>query len=354
MKRLAIFQSDLHVGGIQKSLVNLLHMLPASQYEVDVFLFDKETFFDIDFPSHIHLYFLKALPYWNRLIYFDLLHIFHRRPINTVHYDVAIDFSSYQNECALGAINAHADRRVMWIHSNMSEKRKEHFKYRLLFHFFKRKLRFYDAFAAVSEGIVAPFRKETGIVEKPVFVIPNPIDTAEIIEKSRQPIAFSVDKGQLNLVSMGRLYSPKGYDILLDEFAQVHAQRHDMHLYIIGDGPDRSALEKQRDRLGLHNVVTFLGNQANPYPYLDQMDAFVLDSRYEGQGMVLWEAKALGLPLYMPKRLESSNPGLTGYENMVAALLKAQRVNKQCDCLDWYNQNVLNQLKALFESDLSQ
>ena len=57
--------------------------------------------------------------------------------------------------------------------------------------------------------------------------------------------------------------------------------------------------------------MTLLGNQPNPFPYMDRMDGFVLTSRYEGQGMVIWEAKALGLPLYLSKNLEAYNPGVT-------------------------------------------
>lgn len=43
MKKIAIYQSDLHVGGIQKSLVNFLLMLPK-EYEVDVFCLTKIFF----------------------------------------------------------------------------------------------------------------------------------------------------------------------------------------------------------------------------------------------------------------------------------------------------------------------
>ena len=56
-------------------------------------------------------------------------------------------------------------------------------------------------------------------------------------------------------------------------------------LYIIGDGPDRAALEAQIADLHLTDKVFLLGNQTNPFCYMQQMDAFVSTSRYEGQGM---------------------------------------------------------------------
>ncbi len=98
---------------------------------------------------------------------------------------------------------------------------------------------------------------------------------------------------------------------------------------MIGDGPDRAALEKQIAALDLSGHVTLLGNQPNPFPYMDKMDGFVLTSRYEGQGMVIWEAKALGLPLYISKNLEAYNPGITGCSDMVQALIHAQSLHRR-------------------------
>ena len=60
----------------------------------------------------------------------------------------------------------------------------------------------------------------------------------------------------------------------------------------------------------MNEFITLLGNQPNPFKYLKLMDGFVLTSRYEGQGMVLWEAKALGLEIFMSKNLEKYNDGL--------------------------------------------
>jgi glycosyltransferase involved in cell wall biosynthesis len=146
---------------------------------------------------------------------------------------------------------------------------------------------------------------------------------------------------------MGRLCHQKGYDILLDYFAKVHARRPDMRLYMLGDGPDREKLTEQMKRLGLEGVVTMLGNQPNPFPYLDKMDGFVLTSRYEGQGIVIWEAKTLGLELFISKNLEQYNPGITGREDIVEALCSARRREKVYDDLREYNENISRSLKTV-------
>lgn len=351
MKKIAIFQSDLKVGGIQKSLVNFLTLLPEDEFDVDVFLYDKNIFYDISsIKQNVHFHFLKPYPYWNRFVYFGLLKMFHKKKVSQKKYDLAIDFSSYRNECAIDAINTDAPKKVMWIHNDVSIKKKEEFKYKILVHFFKGKYKYFQEFAAVSRGIIEPFTEETGISASKITVIPNFINTEEIHRKAKEKTDFKVNKDVFNLASMGRLCHQKGFDILLDEFAKVVEKRSDIHLYILGDGPDREKLLEQCGRLGLNSYVTFLGNQTNPFPYLSQMDGFVLDSRYEGQGMVLWEAKSVGLNIFMPKRLEKYNDGLTGCGDMVSALINAESGKGEFDPLDDYNQSVLNGIRSLFDT----
>jgi glycosyltransferase involved in cell wall biosynthesis len=65
----------------------------------------------------------------------------------------------------------------------------------------------------------------------------------------------------------------------------------------VGDGKCRAELEKQATELGIGDVVRFTGFVENPYPYLAQADLFVHTSRWEGLGIVLVEALALGTPV---------------------------------------------------------
>lgn len=338
MKQIAFFQTDLRVGGVQKSLVNILKDIDFSKCCVDVYLFDQECFFDLPTHENLHIKYLPSAPGFFRVVYFGLA----RRLLGDVtggrEYDVAVDFNSYQNECAAGAINARAKKRVMWIHNDVEIKRKNEAKYRVLWHFFKGKLRCYDEFVAVSPGIVEGFRRVSGIHDKPITPISNHIDTGEIFRKAKLPVDFAVDPAKLNLCSVGRICHQKGYDLLMGYLAQVRKVRSGFHFYLIGDGPGRGALEAQIRELGLEDCVTLLGNQTNPFCYMDQMDGFVLTSRYEGQGMVIWEAKALGLPLYISKNLEAYNPGVTGCGDMVQALAAAEKPEKKIyDDLSDYN-----------------
>lgn len=349
MKKIAIFQSDLMVGGIQKALVNLLDSVKEMDYEVDVYLNQEKIFYNFVSSNNIKIHYLKGLPFFCRFIYFDIL----KKLVKTYNidkeYDLAIDFSSYQNECALGAINCNAKKKVMWIHNDVNIKLNEEPKYRILHNFFNGKHKYYDGFVAVSEGIVEPFKIENKIFNKPIYVMPNIINTQEIIEKSLEDCELELDEKCINVASMGRLCHQKGFDLLLDDFAKAVEINKNLRLYILGDGPDKHKIEHQINELKLNGYVTLLGNQRNPYKFLRKMDAFVLTSRYEGQGIVLWEAKALGLSLVMPKRLEKYNYGLCGVDDVVMALCSLEKQEKKIDDLKEYNKHSLEVFESLVE-----
>ena len=353
-KRIAIFQSDLHVGGIQKSLVNLMSQEMMDGYEVDVYLFDKKVFFDLsEIRPHIRLHYLTPFPYVFRVVPFSLImHTMPRYHFATDEtYDVAIDFSNYRQDCAFGALTVPAKKRVMWIHNDMEIKYREEWKYRVLWTFFHSKFHRFDEFVAVSEGIIQPFRNRTGLKDAKVTAIPNLINTTEIFEKCEMPIDFEVDPNKVNIASMGHLNHQKGYDIMLEQLKPVCQRRKDLAVYIFGDGKEHSALVEQARQNGLEDVVHFMGYQPNPYPYLNQLDAFYLESRYEGQGMVLWEAKTLGLPLIFPKRLEKYNISLTGTDDIYDTLLHLQKTEKEKDDLHTYNQEIIRRLQQIIDSE---
>ncbi|MBQ6671547.1 MAG: polysaccharide pyruvyl transferase CsaB [Firmicutes bacterium] len=348
--RLAIFTSDFRVGGMQKSLINLLKNLDCSRCTADVYYYDGELFYDLPVREGIRYIKLEPRPYWYRFVYFGLLMRFAKDPAPGKHYDVSVDFNSYQNECALYACSASAEKRVMFIHNDVKRKLAEEPRYRVLWHFFKGKFAYYDEFAAVSSGIVESFR-ECSHTKAPIWIVPNYIDTEEIFRKADQPLVFRFDQSKYNLCAVGRLCHQKGFDILLDIFAQAAEMRPDLHLYIIGDGPDRDALRVQTRDLGIDFRTTFLGRQSNPYAYMERMDGLALTSRYEGQGMVVMEGKALGLDLYISKNLEEYNQGIHCTDDIVQALLVADKKIKTRDSLEAYNNNITRQLNRIFGLD---
>ena len=351
MKRIAFFQNDLGVGGIQKSIVNLLRNLDYSRFQADLYLSEKTEFWTDDFPKELNIRYLKPIPRIYSFLPFELARkrVRYDFPEGVV-YDLAVDFNSYQCSCAVGALTVPAKKRVMWIHNDVRIKLQNEWKYRVLWNAFRGKFQYYDGFVPVSKALEEPFRAMSGVEDKPFTVIQNYIDVGEIHRKMAEDCPdLELDGDCLNFVALGRLCHQKGYDLMLDVFAEASKRRSDLRLYIIGDGPDRPALEEQRERLGLRDKVHFLGNQPNPFRYMARMDAFLSTSRYEGQPLNIMEAKAVGLPLYCSKNLEKYTEGLQGIEDLTSALTAARKTERHPDDLAAYNGEILARIEKLAE-----
>ena len=350
-KKIAVFQYDLGVGGIQKSLVNLLNNLDYGRYEVDLYLSESERFFDAHFPAGVRLLEMPPVSRLYSFLPFDYGLKRVKLPFEEgAVYDLAVDFNSYQFACAAGALQVPARKRVMWIHNDVRIKYQNEWKYRVLWFFFRGKFRHFDGFCPVTAALIEPFRAMSGVKDKPFTVLNNFIDAEEIRRLALEEAeGLSLDGGCVNLVALGRLCHQKGYDLMLDAFAAACRTRDELCLYIIGDGPEHEALERQAASLGLGEKVRFLGNQPNPFRYMARMDGFVSTSRYEGQGMNIYEARALGLPLYCSKNLEAYIPDLRGYEDMAAALAGAEKSEKHPDGLEDYDRAILERFDTLFD-----
>lgn len=347
MKRIAIFQVDLAVGGIQRSLINLLNSIDYSKLYVDLYLFTNDKFYEESLPKEVNITYLNKLNKINKIVPFSILKLLYKYRIKK-KYDVAIDFNGYSNETALALINCDAEKKVMWIHSDLEQRRKFDFKYRLLFQLTFSKYRYVNEFVAVSVGVKQAFERITN-TQKNIVVIPNIILSKDIINLSLEKTDFKVNKKYINFVTMGRLCFAKGFDILLSIMNDIISQNHLIKLYIIGDGPEKKKLEKYINKHNLQNNVYLLGAQKNPFPIMKMMDAFILTSRYEGQGMVVLEAKTLGLPVFITKNLEKYNFGIVGYgyDDIKKEILYFKRQLKKNDLLINYNQKVSDDIMGL-------
>lgn len=350
-KNIAIFADNFNVGGIQKSLSNLLNNNDYNKWNIDVYVTDCENnFFAINENANI-IKFNKA-PKIIKFIPFNFAFRIYNPKILDKEYDLAIDFDSYQMHTAIGAIKCKSKKRAIWIHNDIQIKIKEEVKYRILHFFFKNKYDYFDTYCAVSQGALDSFKSDTKEINKnkEFLVIPNYIDTIEIKNKLKEKCDININNDKLNIVTVGRLCHQKGIDIMLNNIKELSSVRKDFHLYIIGDGELRKELIETTKKLDLDNFVTFLGNQKNPYKYLKEMDLFYLSSRYEGQGMVILEAKSAGLDILIPKHLEKYCPPIKGEDDVLMYLKKYHKTNKikKFNSLNDYNNDVKKNLDILF------
>ena len=101
------------------------------------------------------------------------------------------------------------------------------------------------------------------------------------------------------LLFVGRLTGFKGLPVLLDAMPSIVERRPGTRLVLVGDGPDREALEAQVRRLGLGDSVEFAGSRspADVAALLAATDVFVLPSFAEGVPTVLMEALGAEVPV---------------------------------------------------------
>lgn len=89
---------------------------------------------------------------------------------------------------------------------------------------------------------------------------------------------------------VGHLTEQKGVTHLLEAWRSVRARHADVRLIVIGDGPERKALQKQAHLLEISDSAVFLGHKSDAWQYMKIFDVFVLPSLWEGMPNVLLEA----------------------------------------------------------------
>ncbi|MEN3356148.1 MAG: hypothetical protein V7637_130 [Mycobacteriales bacterium] len=134
--------------------------------------------------------------------------------------------------------------------------------------------------------------EELGIRGRGV-VVPNGVDlrtftAQDDAARARARVDLGLGTGPI-AVCVGRLCRQKGQDLLFAGWPRALAAAPAAQLVLVGDGPDRAALEAAAPR-----GVVFAGGTDDPRPWYAAADVVVLPSRWEGMSMVQLEAMASG------------------------------------------------------------
>ena len=124
------------------------------------------------------------------------------------------------------------------------------------------------------------------------LVLPNPVNLEQVDAALKKPVPHARER-PFSMVMCGRLIPLKRVGLLLDALSKLNPQRK-WQLTILGDGPLRAELMRQKRALRLTKHVTFLGNVKNPYAHFAAADLGILCSEVEGFPNVLLEMMASG------------------------------------------------------------
>lgn len=319
MKRVLFAIHSLGFGGAERSLVNLLNELPQDKYEIDLMLFQHKDGFGSQLPEWVNV---LETPFEIGRLYdpmfsrgkfrfakiagticskivgrkkkaqkaFRWRNVYVKRikPIEK-HYDVAVAYVGSEimyfiRDCVS------ADRKLVWIHNDY---RTAGYSRRDDEPYFKDM----DAIVSVSDKCVDVLREEFPEYQSKMHYIEN-ITSSTVVRKMAQlytPEEYR--KGACNILSIGRLWPQKGFDMAIDAAAVLKKKGLDFCWYVIGIGSLEEKLKKQIQELGLEQNFILLGSRKNPYPYIRDCSVFVQPSRYEGKSVALDEAKIMCAPI---------------------------------------------------------
>ena len=132
---------------------------------------------------------------------------------------------------------------------------------------------------------------------------------AHFVRKRAKPIDYP---GIKNIGSISRLTNQKDIPTMLESFRRYLQIQPLATLTILGEGPLEESLKNLANSLNLGDNVRFLGRSSRIYEYLQELDAFILTSKYEGFGLVLLEAMDVGVPIVASRN--SAIPEVLGFD----------------------------------------
>jgi len=161
-------------------------------------------------------------------------------------------------------------------------------------------LRLADGFVVNSNSAADALKLRLGKMNRGIYVVPNAIESSQAQRarlRNQLSERFNLPADLPWAVSIGRMEASKHFGKLLELIADLQIKGSKVHLVLIGDGPERPALEKLAAELGILASVTFTGEVPLAKQWLPAFDLFVFTSVDEGMPNVVLEAGAAGLPI---------------------------------------------------------
>ena len=294
MIKILFFIEALRAGGAEKVLCNLVNSMDQTKFDITV-----QTLWPCDPAAYLKpgIRYRSCYPSNNAVC-----HLLSRAEAALgltypIHIKDDYNIEVAYLECGptkimAGSTNRNA-KKLAWVHCDLQKKMTDP-------QGFAKKAakwyRAYDKVICVSQNVKDSF-DELFSQGFDTQVLYNTIDDTEIRDKALQPVPQLPPKRRFTAVTVGRLTEQKGYDRLLRIHKNLMAAGNEYDLWILGDGPDRAALEHYVEEQGLSESVKFYGYQSNPYPFLHAADLLACSSRYEGFSTFVTEGLILGKPI---------------------------------------------------------
>ena len=325
-KNIVFVHPSLDAGGGEKSLINVLHTIDYSLYEVDLILFHKSGLFLQSVPSQVKIIeipgnyqvfkmglfssiftFLKQLNF--KLLFYRLVFAIKNKIIknkavaeqNNWHYIAAsIPNFSKKYAAAIGFLEKSssylvadkitATTKIGWIHTNYSNSGMDK-------NFDKNYFEKLNYIVAVSAECEADLKQNFNDFSNKIKLIHNIVSPDLILEMAKKTEDDSTLNNKNLLVTVARLSHEKGVDIALEAAKILKENKCSFRWIVIGDGGEKQQLLKKIADYNLSENFILIGLKQNPYPYVAKATIYIQPSRYEGKSIAIDEAKILGRPI---------------------------------------------------------
>ena len=208
-----------------------------------------------------------------------------------------------------------------------------------------------DAVTAVSQSLKNDTLEHFNI-KCEIDVVPNFIDFTRFNKQPKEHFKKAISpNGEKVLVHTSNFRKVKRVEDVISVFCLVN-QRIPSRLLMIGDGPERSHIEKMSRDMQCHSSITFLGKQEAVEEILSVCDLFILPSETESFGLAALEAMACEVPVISSNAggiPEVNEHGVTGYLSNVGDVANmannAVKILENDEVLKTFKYNALQRAK---------
>lgn len=208
-------------------------------------------------------------------------------------YDIECAYLEMGPTKVMSASTNKKAKKLAWIHCDLTKAVAEPQKYAAKVTPWYAK---FDQIVCVSQSVKERF-DEVFQNRFDSTVLYNVIDDVTIREKSLQPLTNGAKKRRFTVLSVGRFSPQKKYIRLLQAHKRLLDEGLEHDIWILGDGPEREALQQYVEDNNLTASVWMPGFIENPYPFILSADLLACSSVYEGYSTFMTEGVILGKPI---------------------------------------------------------
>jgi len=204
-----------------------------------------------------------------------------------------------------------------------------------------------DRVIAVSHAVARSMRQR-GIPQKKLQVVSNGTLGSPRSRTIQDYQPLPLHRPAISTVA--GMYQRKGIGELIDAFVKIATDFPQVHLYLVGDGPDRPTFEAKAQSTAFADRIHFEGFQADPQRYMLATDIFVLASYNESFGLVLTEAREAGCAIIgsdidgIPETLDNGQAGILvpPKDSDTLAVVLGELLSNPCNLHKWKYQAIQN------------